>query len=680
MKITPFIANHLKPFSPSSHSVGERRNPGKPKPARNAQGVLACYGVREREKLSSTIGEIDLDFDFPANLSAIQLIDQFLAPGGVGSRTLDRGGFGRCGNGVTCGAEHTCHYDIDSRNTSSACTTPMRGCILQLLFLVDEGDITDVIPSDSARMPESPSAVKQHLAAPSSGRSSAPVSSHKASSGMNGSHSPHSTTPAGRTPSPPGTNPSSTAPSVNGPPDLGLGLNVRPLGKLKRFLTTLQQFGADISPDTGERMHTLILGLVSSSLPIEEFHQKVQDLTNYPLRPFVIPFLKANLPLLHAELLHFARLAKQTPQQYIRQHEQLIIESGSHASGEPFEIFQTDVKESAKRRTPPESRSRENGYSDNSSDGPPSAKRQQTLPSPTLGSRMSPAGAPSHMPPSLNFRPYYGSVHRDFPDDRDMEDEWKNIHTMLNCILGMVEKTKRALAILQHRSYSDRQDVAMWRSRHLDGTEFDIKKRAADILPHYKSSEEVRRRPVPEVVVGGRPAPLLPLPEEAVQEVKRQAVAELQKAVSAAETKASELLAAERAKMERMLSDARRQAAEETMAAINHQDESTESCWNCGRKANETCSGCNIARYCGAFCQHKDWENHHRACGTSPSNHASPSSTPPGGKQSPRPDNPHHRRTKNGSQKLTPPHSTCPYQKPRRQVALETYYSKTHSS
>lgn len=36
------------------------------------------------------------------------------------------------------------------------------------------------------------------------------------------------------------------------------------------------------------------------------------------------------------------------------------------------------------------------------------------------------------------------------------------------------------------------------------------------------------------------------------------------------------------------------------------------TCWNCGRKANETCSGCNLARYCGSFCQHKDWEQHHQ--------------------------------------------------------------------
>ncbi|EFX67107.1 hypothetical protein DAPPUDRAFT_8906, partial [Daphnia pulex] len=38
-------------------------------------------------------------------------------------------------------------------------------------------------------------------------------------------------------------------------------------------------------------------------------------------------------------------------------------------------------------------------------------------------------------------------------------------------------------------------------------------------------------------------------------------------------------------------------------------------CWNCGRRANETCSGCNVARYCSTFCQHKHWEIHHKICG-----------------------------------------------------------------
>lgn len=105
----------------------------------------------------------------------------------------------------------------------------------------------------------------------------------------------------------------------------------RQLSKLKRFLTTLQQFGSDISPEIGERVRTLVLGLVvsrgaghgghrgtcparrrpalprprgqsvpmrgacllqNSTLTIEEFHSKLQEATNFPLRPFVIPFLK----------------------------------------------------------------------------------------------------------------------------------------------------------------------------------------------------------------------------------------------------------------------------------------------------------------------------------------------------------------------------------------------------
>ena len=38
-----------------------------------------------------------------------------------------------------------------------------------------------------------------------------------------------------------------------------------------------------------------------------------------------------------------------------------------------------------------------------------------------------------------------------------------------------------------------------------------------------------------------------------------------------------------------------------------------KNCWNCGRKANETCGGCLKAKYCSQFCQHKNWEwIHHK--------------------------------------------------------------------
>uniref|UniRef100_A0A8C5CC29 CBFA2/RUNX1 partner transcriptional co-repressor 3 n=1 Tax=Gadus morhua TaxID=8049 RepID=A0A8C5CC29_GADMO len=125
----------------------------------------------------------------------------------------------------------------------------------------------------------------------------------------------------------------------------------RQLCKLKRFLTTLQQFGNDISPEIGERVRSLVLGLVNSTLTIEEFHSKLQEATNFPLRPFVIPFLKANLPLLQRELLHCARLAKQTPAQYLAQHEQLLLDANASSPLDSSEIL-LELNEHGKRRTP----------------------------------------------------------------------------------------------------------------------------------------------------------------------------------------------------------------------------------------------------------------------------------------------------------------------------------------
>lgn len=59
-------------------------------------------------------------------------------------------------------------------------------------------------------------------------------------------------------------------------------------------------------------------------------------------------------------------------------------------------------------------------------------------------------------------------------------------------------------------------------------------------------------------------------------EVKRQAMLELQKAVSAVEQKANELVANERQKMDRALAEARKQAHDEVLSSINHQEDSSE--------------------------------------------------------------------------------------------------------
>ncbi|MGH0149274.1 UNVERIFIED_CONTAM: hypothetical protein FKN15_028073 [Acipenser sinensis] len=73
----------------------------------------------------------------------------------------------------------------------------------------------------------------------------------------------HSPTALNGAPSPPNgfsNGPSSSLANQQLPPACG----ARQLSKLKRFLTTLQQFGNDISPEIGERVRTLVLGLVVS--------------------------------------------------------------------------------------------------------------------------------------------------------------------------------------------------------------------------------------------------------------------------------------------------------------------------------------------------------------------------------------------------------------------------------
>lgn len=58
--------------------------------------------------------------------------------------------------------------------------------------------------------------------------------------------------------------------------------------------------------------------------------------------------------------------------------------------------------------------------------------------------------------------------------------------------------------------------------------------------------------------------------------MKRQAMSELQKAVSDAERKAHEMISAERSKMERALAEAKRQASEDALTVINQQEDSSE--------------------------------------------------------------------------------------------------------
>lgn len=98
-----------------------------------------------------------------------------------------------------------------------------------------------------------------------------------------------------------------------------IACEAKQLNKLKRFLTTIQQFANDVSIETGDRVRHLVLNVVNLNISIEDFHARLHEATNFPLRPFVIPFLKASLPLLQRELSYLARLEKSNINEYLAQ-------------------------------------------------------------------------------------------------------------------------------------------------------------------------------------------------------------------------------------------------------------------------------------------------------------------------------------------------------------------------
>eukprot|EP00066_Takifugu_rubripes_P019162 XP_011608428.1 PREDICTED: protein CBFA2T3 isoform X3 [Takifugu rubripes] len=510
-------------------------------------------------------------------------------------------------------------------------------------------------------MPPPPPAVSQ---ATNRNASFTPTTSKSMLNGS--SHSPTSLNGAPSTPNGFSNGPamSSTASLSNQqlPPACG----ARQLCKLKRFLTTLQQFGNDISPEIGERVRSLVLGLVNSTLTIEDFHSKLHEATNFPLRPFVIPFLKANLPLLQRELLHCARLAKQTPAQYLAQHEQLLLDANASSPLDSSEIM-LEMNEHGKRRTPDrtkDSSERDGLHPEHLAKRPCTISPSQRFsPSTGLPAHPPPNGLPTHPPNGLSHppNPQMGPQHYRLEDmalahqyrdayrhserdrhrqtavhgarqeevidhrltDREWAEEWKHLDNLLNCIMDMVEKTRRSLTVLRRCQEADREEMNHWIRRYSDVEEMK-KANSSESLPVGTPSAaerqtgrqtEIHRDFLHRPPSGYLPEEIWRKAEEAVNEVKRQAMSELQKAVSDAERKAHEMISAERSKMERALAEAKRQASEDALTIINQQEDSSESCWNCGRKASETCSGCNTARYCGSFCQHKDWEKHHHVCG-----------------------------------------------------------------
>ncbi|KAG5331069.1 MTG8R protein, partial [Acromyrmex charruanus] len=527
-------------------------------------------------------------------------------------------------------------------------------------------------------------------------------------------------------------------------------------GKLKRLLGTLVQFATDISADTGDTVRTLVLALLSGSMTAEEFHSALQEATNFPLRSFVLPYLKHTLPSLQRDLSNAARANNQSCVQFLRSNESAVLEAvGLVPSGESVEVFgehggangigggnqcsthyamRSNSNPGAIQHTvgsnaagalhhypgvahAPKRRASDTPYYENGvlmDDMPVYGKRsvnpwshhqqQQQQQQPTdpsycwyhplhssggsiQGHAHGHGHGPSPVPPSLvqiNQINAFSAPHHltqqpqqslghglQTQNGGSLDDEWKNIHVMLNCILGMVEKTKRALAILQRRGCSSPAAaapppgvVAAQNGTSNNGNSNGNNPSSTNGVQVESSTGDRDgglKRLSGEIVAQtirateDKVAEVKRRAEEAVLEVKRAAVAEVQRAVAVA---VAESRANERLRVHRLLDlplsqrnpgslrqgpflrihgnstavEASTRNVTTPTTTPNSAPSTTEdekdihltsmmgsSCWNCGRPALETCGGCGIARYCGSFCQHRDWEaGHHTTCNNLP--------------------------------------------------------------
>lgn len=438
---------------------------------------------------------------------------------------------------------------------------------------------------------------------------------------------------------------------------------VRQVAKVKQFFTTLQSFSNRMSSEVAEQVQELITALVNGTATIEEFHQEIQMVTNHPLKEFIIPFLRENLDLFRNEIKESSHALSDilgepptsntiglTPQ--LADTELPVLPSSKHTtvpsmstaainsatqttssavkaattsatvSSVPFGPLTIDLdlpdndpapftidgggstlplssNGSRKRQGGPSaerSAEKETQISNPDKSYLHSTKRPRYTTS-TIGEHSAvsvetpvitsgaqrynnplppPPYPHPHPPPhtASHILPTYGT-HVPVEQTRRalVADDWNHIDVMLSSIMGMVERTREAVTMLKSR-----------------------------VLPEIERREFGLEQQVQQRI------------SEAVEKVRHQCAEEKKQILMEGSRQLQETVATVRSEMEGNIAKAQSTAVQEALKEANIQLNSKESCWNCGRRATETCSGCNKARYCGTFCQHKDWGSHMHQC------------------------------------------------------------------
>uniref|UniRef100_A0A914WWH0 Uncharacterized protein n=1 Tax=Plectus sambesii TaxID=2011161 RepID=A0A914WWH0_9BILA len=331
------------------------------------------------------------------------------------------------------------------------------------------------------------------------------------------------------------------------------------IAKVRQFLEAVYQ---SASSETEDAARKAIIGLVEGDLTPRDFFNDLQGRTRFPLKPLVVQFLNGAVPVV--------RQRYQTLQQREKLFDTLFATVNFDGGDKQTKLASSmtfDQDSFSRKRHIPQQAATADGPK-RLQLGSTAPTLQEVRPAQELNLLTTP-GQSSKSNSSSTFSGLAGIPSLEGAPWSWYAEEWRNIENLFATVASSVERLRYSMMLFQQRVRLGH----MW-SEHLRQS----------------------REPTQNVEEMQRKADI------AVQQVKKVAVQELQNAVAMAEQKALAMVAAERVHMERQFQEAQKQ------------EDCVQNCWNCGRRAGQACSGCSVARYCGSFCQHRDWTKHKSTC------------------------------------------------------------------
>jgi len=160
-----------------------------------------------------------------------------------------------------------------------------------------------------------------------------------------------------------------------------------------------------------------------------------------------VPFLHNQVPILREKVSKMAAVSGCSTLEYVTKNESVVLIHDSLESSTTSvntELVMEPASLNGKRKS--------SSKSESSGGSSPKASRLQQ--SPPLLPKAKRSGR-QHLVFPHSWNPSAGKLERcQEKEERSNEEEWRSVQVMLTCILGMVEKTQRAITILQHRQSS----------------------------------------------------------------------------------------------------------------------------------------------------------------------------------------------------------------------------------